>query len=118
MTACTLHAHALFMGRAALVIISLLIGLAGPQFADAKPKRLAPQKEAHRAPERLARRDDGLVAEPKGITWIVRPGPPSKSAVGARRVAQAKAPARAVKQVAQRGNAASRAGRVARGRAR
>ncbi len=110
------------MGRAALVI-SFLTGLAGLPLlavvADAKPKRLAPQKEAHRAPERLARRDDGLLAEPKGITWIVRPGQHSStSPTEVPRAVKVKVPARPVKRVAQRGNAASRAGRVARVRAR
>ncbi len=101
------------------LVISLLAGLAGllalGAVAEAKPKRLPPQKEvSHKAPERLARRDDGLVAEPKGITWIVRPGQRAEEAHAAK---PKPAKVRAVKRTAHR-TGASRAGRVARARAR
>ncbi len=101
------------------LVISLLASLAGllalAMVAEAKPKRLPPQKEvSHKAPERMARRDDGLVAEPTGITWIVRPGQRAEEA----RPAKAKpAKVRPAKRTAHR-TGASRAGRVARTRGR
>ena len=106
--------------RRGTLVIRLLAALAcwlPAAVADAKPKRLPPQKGAaqtRRAPERMARRDDGLVGEPKGITWIVRPGQRSEGGgAGKSRPARVRAEKRSARNVGP-----ARSGRVARGRAR